>query len=150
MEKSFYEKILKQLENPSRVQVVFMEWVKGIDGFGFETIMSKRNTNDTVDWFKANADALEKYISDNGLGWGYIFERDKSRNTDACIYMVIAKDVNAYPLFELTMNAPKNIEYTCFQRPFRKIPPVNYERKLSALEEALFEKSTDVFEVLEP
>lgn len=149
MEKIFYEKILKQLENPSRVQICFFDApVSCLEGY--QVIMSKGNTNDTVGWFRVNSEKLEKYLTDNGKSWAYCIERDNMFEFDACIYMFIGIDLNAYPLY---LPFPQDDEYRSYilwPLSFANLSKKYYERKPTAIEKALFEKATDVFKVLEP
>ena len=82
MDKVFWEKILSQLANPSRVQIGQFE-----DGNYF--IMSAQNLADTFDWFHLNAKKLQDYLNENGFSYIYIFELAKKRGT--AIYMLVGK-----------------------------------------------------------
>ena len=144
MKKEFYEKILLQLSNPSRVQVCFMK--------GYEVIMSRGNTNDTVDWFYVNSDSLEKFLVDNGMSWCYLLE--KAKGLDANIYLFIGEklcydDMLSYKEDYFKDNN-KCLEFFIELKPFKEISQCKYEHESSAVEEALYNHADNVFIVREP
>jgi len=144
MKEEKYIEILKQLENPSRVEVMLID--------GYDVIMSSKNTNDTIDWFRVNSRKLEDYLIKHNQRFFYVLEKDG--DYDACIYLYIGQDLTRIDMERLIEDyqkrCPVGLKYFLENSHFNSIEKSKYERKKTTLEQILLQKSSDVIEVLEP
>ena len=99
MNKEHFDKMIEGLINPSRIKVLVLE--------GYDVLLSARNTNDTMTWFKENGNTLEKNLRELGLRWVYVIET--CPDDKPCIYMFIGQNMTKSIADKLTDRAKRTL-----------------------------------------
>lgn len=107
----------------------------------YTSVMSAKNTNDTVTWFETNAGRLEDNLTQRGYRWCYVIETIPQQ--EPCIYMLIAEDMTlekakAYTE-EVTATVPEGREFHYADQPFAAIGISQYD----LTEPSIFEQYAD-------
>ena len=144
MDRSCLESILSKTQNPGRVVIAPQK--------EFFMIMSAENTNDTIGWFTINSRLVEELVKKVGAKWYYLFETAAKQSP--CIYMFIgeglSKDFLEDYLQEGIASCQENRQFFLDDKPFSTIDIDQYDNSISALEDELIRKSSDVLKVYEP
>ena len=144
MNKEHFDKMIEGLINPSRIKVLVIE--------DYNVLLSARNTNDTMTWFKENGDILEKNLRGLGLRWVYVIET--CPDDKPYIYMFIGPNMTKSIADKLTDRAkrtlPDDRTMIVSEGYMRYVDIDKYDNTpTTILEELLKSKSIDVFKVSE-
>ena len=144
MDKSFWSKILSSLSSVDRIAV------RSFDD-KYYGIYSLENTNDTYDWFQMNSQKLEAALQVNGFSWCYLIETAPSASPFIYLFTGpnMTKEYIEKEIASLSTDVPEDRNIYFKDCSFSQIDIDRYDNSISALEEELLRKASDVFKVYE-
>lgn len=129
---------MEGIVNPARIKVAVCE--------NHDLLMSADNKNDTMEWFKTNADKLEENLRSMGLKWAYAIET--CPDGEPFIYMLISPNMSTYLAQQMTDRAkrtlPEDREMIVCEGPFRAFNINQYDNTPETLAEALLTHYADI------
>lgn len=99
MKKEQFDKIIEGLINPSKIKVMVNN--------DYDVLLSADNTNDTMEWFKTNADKLESNLREQHLEWAYAIETCPTGQP--FIYMLISPTMSTNRAKQITQQAKNTL-----------------------------------------
>lgn len=144
MDKSFWIEILSGLSSVDKIAV------RSFDD-KYYGIYSLENTNDTYDWFHINSQKLEDALQANGFSWCYLIETAPSATPFIYLFTGpgLTKKFVEEEIASLPTDVPEGRNIYFEDCSFSQIDIDKYDNSISALEEELLRKASDVFKVYE-
>lgn len=144
MDRNFWNNILSKLSSADKVAVRSYE-------DRYYGIFSTENCNDTYDWFHVNSHQLESALQNNGYSWCYVIETATSATPFIYLFtgLDMTRDFIEKELISSLDEIPEDRHIYFEDCPFSEIDIDKYDNSISAFEQELYRKASDVFRVYE-
>lgn len=143
MNKKQFNQMIEGLNTPSRIKLEVNN--------DYDFLLSAKNTNDTVAWFKYNSIRLEKNLRKLGLKWVYVVET--CPKDCPFIYMIISPTITQEKALMLTDSARRTLpvgrSMIFTENIFQSIEIDKYDYRHSTIIDLLTEHCSDVIDVSE-
>lgn len=143
MNKKQFNQMIEGLNTPSRIKLAVNK--------DYDFLLSAKNTNDTVAWFKYNSIRLEKNLRKLGLKWVYVIET--CPKDCPFIYMIISPTITQEKALMLMDSArrtlPDGRSMIFTENIFQSIEIDKYDYRHNTIIDLLTEHCSDVIDVSE-
>lgn len=144
MTREQFDIITKGLVNPSKIKV-------GVTP-DYDVLLSAKNTNDTMEWFKKNSERLESNLRAQKLKWAYVIET--CEENQPFIYMLISPTMSTFKAQKLTQRVrntlPDGRTLLASAGLFKSLNIDEYDfTPTTLLEELLTKHASDVIKVVQ-